>query len=371
MYKFFTLILLASTLTFSQDSLVFVIRVDDIQSRNTSYLPAGITPFQTAVEQRGGKVTWAVIPHRLIEGMNTNGSVTKELKISALRGHEISQHGYNHICPKCNSTGHEFYCVNQLFHHSYTVQEQMLLQGKTLLLDSLGIVPKSFVPPGHYTDTTTFDVLVDNNFEFLSSSGVTKNYIFPGLYNLRQHQEYTWQLTDANFRSQMTKALFDIRTNGMSDKYFVILHHDPFIRQGYLNGIVVNWMGELMDSLNREFSGKIKYRTLTEAASSFRDIGTSVAENNLENPDNFKLLQNYPNPFNPSTKISYSIPENGFVTLRIFDLLGREITTLVASHQESGQHSVTFDASGLSSGIFVYRLDYNGKSLSGKMTILK
>lgn len=371
MKKTLTLLLFTTISLCSQDSLVFVIRVDDIQSRNTTYMPAGITPFQTAVEMRGGKVTWAVMPHRLIESMNTNGALTKELKNTVLRGHEISQHGYNHTCPRCNATGHEFYCVSQYYNHPYSVQQQMLQQGMTLLFDSLGYIPKSFVPPGHYADTTTFDLLVENNFEFLSSTGVTKDYIFPGLYNLRMHQEYTWQLTEGTYRSKMTQALFDIRTNGMSDKYFVILHHDPFIRQGYLNGIVVNWMGELMDSLNREFGGKIKYKTLSEAASSFRDVGTSIAETNSSSPDGFQLSQNFPNPFNPSTKISYRLPASGFVSLRIFDMTGREVRNLVNGYQESGEHTINFEPGSESSGIFIYRLEFEGKRLSGKMLYLK
>jgi peptidoglycan/xylan/chitin deacetylase (PgdA/CDA1 family) len=371
MFKSLLFFILPCLTLFAQDSLLFIIRVDDIQSRNVSYLPAGITPFESAVELRGGKVTWAVIPHRLIENMNTSGILTQQLISTVAKGHEIAQHGYNHICPKCNGTSHEYYCSSQYFNHPYAVQNNMTQLGLDLLLDSLGQIPKSFVPPGHQVDTTSYRVLVDNNFEFLSSNGVTKSYIFPGLFNLRHHQEYTWELTQANYQTKLSQALFDIKTNGMSDKYFIILLHDPFIRQGYQNGIVVNWMGELLDSLNSTFGDRIKYKTLSEAAKAFRDAGTSIADGSENFNMQFKLKQNFPNPFNPSTIISFQAPNEGTALLKVYDMLGNEIVTLLNGPISAGEHSVRFDANGMASGVYFYRLTINGSTLSGKMLLGK
>ncbi len=70
----------------------------------------------------------------------------------------------------------------------------------------------------------------------------------------------------------------------------------------------------------------------------------------------FFLSQNYPNPFNPLTTISYSIPKTNFVTLKIYDMLGREIQTLINEVQEPDKHSINFDASKLSSGVYFYKL---------------
>lgn len=371
MFRSIFLILFPIISLFAQDSLTFVIRVDDIQSRNVSYLPAGITPFEDAVEARGGKVTWAVIPHRLIENMNTSGAVTQQLISTVAQGHEIAQHGYNHICPKCNSTGHEYYCSSQYFNHPYAVQNNMTQLGLDLLLDSLGYIPKLFIPPGHQADSTSYQVLVDNNFEFLSSTGVTKSYIYPGLFNLRQHQEYTWELTHSNYSTKLSQALFDIKTNGMSDKYFIILFHDPFIRQGYQNGIVINWMGELLDSLNSEFGDRIKYKTLSEAAEAFRDGATSIAEGGGTSNIQFKLLHNFPNPFNPSTIISFQTPNEGTALLKVYDMLGNELATLLNGPISSGEHSLRFDGDGMASGVYFYRLTLNGSTLSGKMLLGK
>jgi hypothetical protein len=85
----------------------------------------------------------------------------------------------------------------------------------------------------------------------------------------------------------------------------------------------------------------------------------------------FALAQNYPNPFNPETTIEYSIADKGLVTIKIYDLLGREITTLVNEIKKAGTYRITFNASNLSSGIYFYVLNAGGKSISRKMSILK
>jgi hypothetical protein len=89
------------------------------------------------------------------------------------------------------------------------------------------------------------------------------------------------------------------------------------------------------------------------------------------NPNSFVLVQNYPNPFNPSTSIEYYIPETGIVTLSVYDLLGNLVTELHNGIQSSGTHSVVFNAEKLSSGTYFYRLNYNGKSVSKKLLLLK
>jgi len=88
-------------------------------------------------------------------------------------------------------------------------------------------------------------------------------------------------------------------------------------------------------------------------------------------PLTFALGQNYPNPFNPSTVIQYVIPGAAFVTLEVFDLLGRSVRTLVNGEQGSGPHSVRFDATGLASGVYFYRLKAAGLTQTKKMMILR
>ncbi len=99
-------------------------------------------------------------------------------------------------------------------------------------------------------------------------------------------------------------------------------------------------------------------------------IETSVEENDAQ-PTRFTLSQNYPNPFNPSTQINYSLVNSGQVSLRIYDITGRLITTLVDGTQTSGIHAIQFDASNLSSGVYFYRLESESGVLTKKMTLIK
>jgi hypothetical protein len=88
-------------------------------------------------------------------------------------------------------------------------------------------------------------------------------------------------------------------------------------------------------------------------------------------PGTFRLEQNYPNPFNPSTTIRYSIPRRSHVTLSVFDILGRQVATLVSAQQESGYHEARFDASGLASGVYFYRLTAEGYTGTRKLLVLR
>ena len=88
-------------------------------------------------------------------------------------------------------------------------------------------------------------------------------------------------------------------------------------------------------------------------------------------PYAYQLEQNYPNPFNPSTVIKYSIPEAGFVTLKVFNLLGQEVATLVNNEQATGVYQATFDASQLSSGIYFYSLETKNFTSTKKMLLMK
>jgi hypothetical protein len=88
-------------------------------------------------------------------------------------------------------------------------------------------------------------------------------------------------------------------------------------------------------------------------------------------PADFVLSQNYPNPFNPSTRISYFVPKESFVSIKVYDFLGREVTTLVSEIKSTGSYELSFDASNLPSGTYFYALITDNYSATKKMIILK
>lgn len=88
-------------------------------------------------------------------------------------------------------------------------------------------------------------------------------------------------------------------------------------------------------------------------------------------PEQINLLQNYPNPFNPATVISFTIPKAGFVTLKVYDIMGREAATLVNEQKNAGRYEVIFDASKLASGVYLYRLSTQSTMAEKKMILIR
>jgi len=118
----------------------------------------------------------------------------------------------------------------------------------------------------------------------------------------------------------------------------------PHFHIGYLNGAIING---------------VKYGTITSV------------DDKTNYPNVYKLKQNYPNPFNPNTTISYSIPQNAFVNLTVYNSLGEIISILVSKYQPNGNYSINFNSENLSSGIYFYRIQVNDFMQTKKMVLLR
>ncbi|MCU0372786.1 MAG: T9SS type A sorting domain-containing protein [Ignavibacteria bacterium] len=103
----------------------------------------------------------------------------------------------------------------------------------------------------------------------------------------------------------------------------------------------------------------------------YTPVPIGIKQVSTEIPSVFKLNQNYPNPFNPSTKISFSVPQSGFVSLKVYDLTGREVANLVNNKLEAGTYEYDFDGSKLTSGIYFYRINAGSYSETMKMMLIK
>jgi hypothetical protein len=97
---------------------------------------------------------------------------------------------------------------------------------------------------------------------------------------------------------------------------------------------------------------------------------TGISSNN-EIPSEFTLEQNYPNPFNPSTRIGFSLPEDGIVSLTIYDITGKEVKRIIEGFKMKGKYSVDFDAGQLSGGVYFYELSAGSFTQTKKMVLVK
>ena len=164
----------------------------------------------------------------------------------------------------------------------------------------------------------------------------------------------------------------DMRMMGNSAKFKLVMNESVEI-------IVAYTASRSSDALNSITltKNKVNY-AIGHYATNFSQIPASVEDENSTIPSEFILYQNYPNPFNPSTTIKFSIPnvtlsgvEGSRVQLKIYDVLGNEVATLVNEYRNAGSYEVEFDATSLSSGIYFYRLSAGSFGQAKKMILIK
>ena len=173
-----------------------------------------------------------------------------------------------------------------------------------------------------------------------------------------------------------------INVNLISDEYGTIVTNGPyqwtnlallnFGSNGIVTSNVVFW--DINNSYWRVYNSD---NATIWGIGNFDNLTTSIEIENVENPVNsYTLNQNYPNPFNPSTKISWQSPEGSWQTLKIYDMLGNEVATLVDEYKPAGKHEIEFSfmsgsRSDISSGIYFYRLQAGSFIGTKKMVLMK
>mgnify|MGYP002623382457 FL=1 len=101
------------------------------------------------------------------------------------------------------------------------------------------------------------------------------------------------------------------------------------------------------------------------------DILTGVTQNGSEIPTKYDLYQNYPNPFNPTTRIKFDLPKQSFVTIKLYDITGREVSRLVNQEYNAGSYTVDYNGASLSSGIYFYRIEAGDFVSTKRMMLIK
>ncbi|MCX6149142.1 MAG: T9SS type A sorting domain-containing protein [Ignavibacteriales bacterium] len=213
-----------------------------------------------------------------------------------------------------------------------------------------------------------------------------KNVVIAGTPPPLKWPQENWPDSDSN----KVIFLYDDRTNGdeiANDNIWskeIILPMYSLLRVEYRFGINFGLQGLNKGSNNNEslnqthFFDLYPWETNVYAMDFFGKMGENrIIFDNIEEPctaiisDNFQLSQNYPNPFNPTTKIRYTLPSSGYVTLKVFDVLGKEVATLVKEEKPAGEYIAEFNASVLSSGIYFYQLKAGSFIQTKKMIVLR
>ncbi len=217
---------------------------------------------------------------------------------------------------------------------------------------------------GHWTDTG------DN----ILAPDVVASYSGDVCYRLETEQPLAFTLTTVLPGTDYDTDVYLFADHSPCDPEF-----DPeadFVL--YNDGLEAdNYMAEFQYSCDQPLPPGEYYLILTgyyeicgdyEVRIDVENCGSAAAE---ETPTGFALEQNYPNPFNPSTSISFSLTETGPATLAVYNLAGQEVAVLASGLMEAGAHTLSFDASDLSSGVYVYTLQSDAGSLSKKMVLVR
>ena len=217
----------------------------------------------------------------------------------------------------------------------------------------------------YYLSTKQFRVTNSSQFSFAIQYGVTDSLKAAEEFDDDEYVKFKLQLIKAN--------------NGeVLGEYTVVTFNKENIIPYYSESFSINTNGIGSKKIKLRFIVEENINGVYEMANIHADESILPKQNvnmisytGSETVTEYALEQNYPNPFNPSTNLKYQIPQDGFVTLKVYDILGKEIATLVNEEKSSGRYEVNFNASSLASGVYLYRLNVNDYIDVKKMILLK
>jgi len=175
--------------------------------------------------------------------------------------------------------------------------------------------------------------------------------------------------------ASMAGALVYASENAVVSGYAITDEKGNYSIEGLAPGTYTVTVDKLGYSETASKSTTVSYSTIGNPVNANVDFSidevTGVTQTSTLQPTKFMLEQNFPNPFNPSTTINYALNQSGIVTLKVYNLLGQEVRTLVNGFQNAGSYHATFNAQGLSSGIYFYRLQSQNSIQTRKMILLQ
>jgi len=160
-----------------------------------------------------------------------------------------------------------------------------------------------------------------------------------------------------SYNNKITLYCYDVNNNMVRGENFIWANN--------------HWVPNPSGYISIYINNKDGYVSCHGAVVEINYTNITKVEKNLNSQKDFNLFQNFPNPFNPSTQIKYSTPVPGIVSITVYDILGREVKTLVNEYQDSGLHSIMFDAQYLPSGIYFYKIISGKYSSTKKLVLMK
>jgi protocatechuate 3,4-dioxygenase beta subunit len=258
--------------------------------------------------------------------------------------------------------------------------------------DSLGVymidslLPGSYyvlaVPLGNYAPAFYSNDTISTRWKKASRVVVDGNTVSD--INIYVHQipsitngysSISGKIRSASISASMAGALVYAYRNGAISGYAVTNDDGKYSIEGLAPGTYTVMADKLGCSETTPISATVSYSINGNPVGASIDFSidetTDVTQTSIQRPIQFMLEQNYPNPFNPSTTINYTLNQSGVVTLKVYNLIGQEVYTLVDGFQNAGSYRATFDAQGLSSGIYFYRLKGQSTIQTRKMILLR
>jgi len=191
-----------------------------------------------------------------------------------------------------------------------------------------------------------------------------------------QTSDYTIPVELVSFNASVIKDAIELswmtatETNNQGFSIERMVDGDTFEQVGYVAGFGTTTEPKSYSFVDSKLeTGKYLYRLKQIDFDGSFEYSNEISVEVVQ-PLEFLLKQNYPNPFNPSTTISYSIAEDGFVRIAVYNLLGQEVATIVNSYQKADRYEVVFNANELSSGVYVYKIEAGNYSASRKFMLM-
>ena len=211
---------------------------------------------------------------------------------------------------------------------------------------------KHYLDSNHADDNVIF--LGDFNDEISQSTVGNNESPYKNFDDDAEYTIVTKSLEESGYTSFSSSSMIDhiVFTSELSDVYF----------EGTERVENTNYVGNYLSTTSDHFPVWVRFQWGNDVSNQLVDI---------DSPREFSLEQNYPNPFNPSTEISYLLSESGWIYLSIYDAIGREVAVLVNEVKSAGHYKVSFEASTLSSGLYIYRLQSQQGVITKKMLLVK